>query len=103
MFILMQTVLNLTFSLNQLSNKMTEEESSTNRYEGYVVDLINKISSNLLFKYELEVVPDGKYGNYDKKTKTWNGLVQHLLERKADMAVADISITYERKTAGECD
>lgn len=33
------------------------------RYEGYVVDLINRIQQNLRFKYELEVVPDGQYGN----------------------------------------
>lgn len=32
------------------------------RYEGYVVDLINRIQQNLKFKYELEVVPDGQYG-----------------------------------------
>jgi glutamate receptor, ionotropic, invertebrate len=69
------------------------------RYEGYVVDLINKMQQNLKFKYELEVVPDGNYGNYDPDTKKWNGLVRHLLDRKADLAVADMSITYERKTA----
>ena len=49
---------------------------------------------------QIEVVPDGKYGNYIPETKKWDGLVLRLLERKADMAVADMSITYERKTAG---
>lgn len=69
------------------------------RFKGYVVDLINRIQSVLKFRYELEVVPDGNYGNLNPKTNKWNGLVQHLLEHKADLAVADISITYERKTA----
>lgn len=50
---------------------------------------------------QIEVVPDGQYGTFNPITKKWNGLVQHLLERKADMAVADMSITYERKTAGK--
>lgn len=69
------------------------------RFEGYVVDLINRIASNLKFKYELEVVPDGQYGSINPVTKKWNGLVKHLLDRKADLAVADLTITYERKTA----
>ena len=69
------------------------------RYEGYVVDLINRIAANLKFKYELEVVPDGQYGSLNPVTKKWNGLVKHLLDRKADLAVADLTITYERKTA----
>lgn len=69
------------------------------RYEGYVVDLINRIQSNLKFKYELEVVPDSQYGKLDAVTKKWDGLVKHLLDRKADLAVADLTITYERKTA----
>lgn len=69
------------------------------RYHGYVVDLINHMQVNLKFKYELEVVPDSQYGSLDPGTKKWNGLVKHLLDRKADMAVADLTITYERKTA----
>lgn len=69
------------------------------RYEGYVVELINRIAANLKFKYELEVVPDGQYGIINPATKKWNGLVRHLLDRKADLAVADLTMTYERKTA----
>lgn len=38
-------------------------------------------------------------GSLNPQTKKWNGLVKHLLERKADLAVADLTITYERKTA----
>lgn len=70
------------------------------RYEGYVVDLINRIKQLLKFKnYELEVVPDGEYGSLNPTTKKWNGLVKHLLDRKADLAIADLTMTYERKTA----
>lgn len=41
------------------------------RFEGYVVDLINKMQVGLGFKYELEVVPDNKYGSLDPATKKW--------------------------------
>lgn len=69
-----------------------------NRYRGYVVDLIKRIQHELKFSFILEVVPDGNYGSLDSNGK-WDGLVRYLLDGKADLAVADISITYERKTA----
>lgn len=69
------------------------------RFEGYIVDLIHQISLMYKFRYILEVVPDSSYGKWDKQTKKWDGLVKHLLDRKADLAVADLTINYERKTA----
>jgi hypothetical protein len=51
------------------------------RYEGYCIDLIEQISKELGFKYTFELVPDNKYGNYDEKTKSWNGLIKRLLDR----------------------
>ncbi|CRL04875.1 CLUMA_CG017927, isoform A [Clunio marinus] len=69
------------------------------RFKGYVPRLIKELQKNMGFKFVLEVVPDGEYGSLNKETKKWNGLVKHLLDRKADLAVADLTITYERKTA----
>ncbi|XP_058063457.1 glutamate receptor ionotropic, kainate 2-like [Anopheles bellator] len=70
-----------------------------NRFEGYSLELIDGISKILGFQYRMELVPDGKYGSYNKLTKKWDGLVKHLLDRKADLAVCDLTITYERRTA----
>ncbi|XP_050099710.1 glutamate receptor ionotropic, kainate 2-like isoform X2 [Anopheles aquasalis] len=70
-----------------------------NRFEGYSLELIDGISKILGFQYRMELVPDGKYGSYNKVTKKWDGLVKHLLDRKADLAVCDLTITYERRTA----
>ncbi|XP_053678386.1 glutamate receptor ionotropic, kainate 2-like [Anopheles nili] len=70
-----------------------------NRFEGYSLELIDGISKILGFQYRMELVPDGKYGSYNKITKKWDGLVKHLLDRKADLAVCDLTITYERRTA----
>lgn len=52
-----------------------------NRFEGYSVELIDGISKILGFQYRMELVPDGKYGSYNKETKRWDGLVKHLLDR----------------------
>lgn len=52
-----------------------------NRFEGYSLELIDGISKILGFQYRMELVPDGKYGSYNKVTKKWDGLVKHLLDR----------------------
>lgn len=51
------------------------------RYEGYCIDLIEHIAKHLNFKYKFEIVPDGQYGTYNPKTKSWNGLIKRLLDR----------------------
>lgn len=51
------------------------------RYEGYVVDLIDGIARILNFSYEFYIVPDGNYGSYNPHTKQWNGLIRELLDR----------------------
>jgi ionotropic glutamate receptor len=52
-----------------------------NRFEGYSLDLIDSIAKQLNFTYRFELVPDGKYGSYNKITKKWDGLVKYLLDR----------------------
>lgn len=69
------------------------------RYEGYSMDLIDAISKILGFKYVFELTPDNRYGSLNKVTKKWDGLVKQLLDRKADIAICDLTITYERRTA----
>ncbi|KAF7285568.1 hypothetical protein GWI33_010478 [Rhynchophorus ferrugineus] len=69
------------------------------RWEGYALDLMQEICNILNCSYTFEEVPDGKYGSYDPVKKEWNGLIGHLLNRKADLAVCDLTITYERRRA----
>ena len=88
------------------------------RFEGYVIDLVRKVSEKLKFKYKFHIVGDGKYGSYDKDTGTWNGIIRELQEQvrkhwrfvielkctchefqKADLGVIDLSITSIRQQA----
>ncbi|VVD05446.1 unnamed protein product [Leptidea sinapis] len=72
--------------------------TGNDRYEGYSKDLIHEILKETLhLNYEIEIVPGNLYGSYHKETKSWDGLVGHLLERKADLAICDLTITYERR------
>ncbi|XP_012061138.1 PREDICTED: glutamate receptor ionotropic, kainate 2-like [Atta cephalotes] len=69
------------------------------RYEGYCIDLINKIEKFLHFKgVVFEIVADNKQGNYDPQTKTWNGLISSILNHEADLAISDLMMTSHRKT-----
>ncbi|XP_014473269.1 PREDICTED: glutamate receptor ionotropic, kainate 2-like [Dinoponera quadriceps] len=69
------------------------------RYEGYCIDLIEHIANHLKFQYKFELVPDGQYGSYNAKTKSWDGLIRRLLDREADLAICDLTITYQRESA----
>lgn len=42
-------------------------------------------------------MPDGRYGSYNKQTKEWDGMMKELLDQKADLAIADLTITYDRE------
>ncbi|XP_055903176.1 glutamate receptor ionotropic, kainate 2 [Eupeodes corollae] len=68
------------------------------RYEGYSMDLIDRIAQLLGFKYVFELAPDGKYGSYNKVTKQWDGLVKQLLDGNADLGICDLTMTSSRRT-----
>lgn len=76
-----------------------EKLSGNDQFEGYAVDLAYEISKTLGFNYTIRLVPDGRYGSYNKETGEWDGMVRELLEQRADIAVGDLTITYEREQA----
>lgn len=51
------------------------------QFEGYAIDLIDKISEDLRFNYTLKLVPDGRYGSYNENTKEWDGMMGELLQQ----------------------
>lgn len=102
---------------------MLKESSETltgnDRFEGFVVDVIDEVSKLLGFNYILQIVSDNNYGSYNVETGEWNGIIRELLDgvsllfvtqpnrlmststllQKADLGIADLSITYEREQA----
>ena len=62
--------------------KETEDGPPNNdRYEGFCVDLLHDISEIVGFKYEINLVTDGKYGAPNKDNGEWNGMIRDLLDR----------------------
>ncbi|XP_029307089.1 glutamate receptor ionotropic, kainate 3 [Cottoperca gobio] len=66
------------------------------RFEGFCIDLLKELANVLGFTYEIRLVPDGRYGSQDEKGQ-WNGMIRELIEHRADLAVAPLTITYIRE------
>ncbi|XP_074626587.1 glutamate receptor ionotropic, kainate 3-like isoform X2 [Acropora palmata] len=65
-------------------------------YEGYCIDLLNKLAENLHFSYEIHPFPDEVYGA-ELENGSWNGLIGELINERADLVVADLIITARRE------
>merc|ERR1719319_171582 len=92
--LIVSTILNDPF---MMLKEESEVLTGNDRYEGFSVDLIAMIAEILRFNYTIKEVDDGKYGSFDEKAGTWNGMIGELQNQKADLVVADITITYERE------
>ncbi|XP_054269962.1 glutamate receptor ionotropic, kainate 2 isoform X2 [Macrosteles quadrilineatus] len=77
----------------------SEKLTGNAQFEGYSLDLIHEISKILGFNYTFRLVPDGKYGSLNRETKEWDGMMKELLDQRADLAIADLTITYDREQA----
>lgn len=55
--------------------------TGNDRFEGFCIDLLRRIASQIGFQYTIRLVPDHMYGVYDRQTKQWNGIVRELMER----------------------
>ena len=51
--------------------------SDSRRYDGFIVDLMDKVSKTLGFRYQLTPVADGRYG-YRQTDGSWDGMVGEL-------------------------
>lgn len=74
------------------------ERFGNDRFEGYTIDLIEELSKLLQFKYKFKLVDDGAYGIKNEKGE-WNGMIGELINGKADIAIADLTITSKREEA----
>jgi len=71
--------------------------SGNDRYEGYLVDLINLLADKLGFSFTLQMVGDGKYGQAGPDPGKWSGMIGEVISGTADMAVVDMTITKARE------
>ncbi|XP_078667092.1 glutamate receptor ionotropic, kainate 1-like isoform X1 [Branchiostoma floridae x Branchiostoma belcheri] len=67
------------------------------RFYGFCKDMLEHFSKHLGFKYEMYMVEDKNFGARDPVTGRWNGMVRDLVIKKADVAAASFTISYERE------
>uniref|UniRef100_A0A1B6EA31 Glutamate receptor ionotropic, kainate 2 n=1 Tax=Clastoptera arizonana TaxID=38151 RepID=A0A1B6EA31_9HEMI len=68
------------------------------RFEGFCIDLLKWVANQVGFHYAIRIVPDRMYGVFDPETREWNGIVRELMEKRADLAVASMTINYARES-----
>ena len=56
---------------------VTQKDGSIS-YEGYCIDLLNKLAENLHFIYDIHISPDEAYG-VESHNGSWNGLIGELI------------------------
>ncbi|XP_069132310.1 glutamate receptor ionotropic, kainate 2-like isoform X2 [Argopecten irradians] len=64
-------------------------------YEGFCIDLLDKIAERLHFNYSINSTTS--YGGCKNGFKECSGMVLELVERRADLAVAGMTITWDRE------
>jgi hypothetical protein len=81
-----------------------EKLFGNDRYKGYCVDLLEKISKIVGFNYTIKLVDDGLYGTIvDGK---WNGLVKDLIDKvvnfKAFNTVFQMFVNFTESRFSRC-
>ncbi|CAB3376005.1 Hypothetical predicted protein [Cloeon dipterum] len=70
--------------------------------KGYCIDLLLHLSSKINFTFNLALSPDGQFGSHIVKNnsvggkKEWTGLIGEVVNDRADMIVAPLTINPER-------
>jgi len=63
-----------------LNGSLQDDGKESVRYQGYIVDLMDRISSFLGLPYHLSPVSDGEYG-HQTTDSSWNGMIRKIIDR----------------------
>ncbi|CDS37723.1 Glutamate receptor ionotropic kainate 2 [Echinococcus multilocularis] len=76
-----------------------EKSSNPKDWHGFCIDLLDECAAALEFNYTVHPVTDGNYGTAKiiNGQEVWDGIIGQLQFRKADLAVAMLTISYERE------
>ena len=81
--------------------RYTIQSGNKTVYGGVInrVELIKQLSLELNFSTTWVLAEDNSYGVFDEKTRQWNGLINLLLNDKADLSNSFLAVTSLRSTA----
>ena len=66
-------------------------------YTGYMIDLIERLKTDLQFEYEFIQPHDRKWGSYNSTSHEWTGLVRQLIDKEIDIAAVPLSVNSGRE------
>ncbi|XP_025422232.1 glutamate receptor ionotropic, kainate 2-like isoform X3 [Sipha flava] len=66
-------------------------------FEGFAYELVAEMAKYNGFKFKFTTNED--YGSQNLKTGKWNGMIGELQSMRADLAICDLTITFDRRTA----
>ena len=79
--------------LNRRARRQSDSPSAiykgNDRFEGYIMDLLERIKTHvkgLDFDYEVELVPDGNFGIKKRYSDIWTGMVGEVV-RKVSLGI----------------
>ncbi|WAR07420.1 GRIK2-like protein, partial [Mya arenaria] len=93
--LLVSTLLDPPYAMLRTEMVKGKPLKGNDRYEGFCVDLLAEIARIVGFEYTIVPVPDGRFGVL--QDGKWDGIVRELIDRKVDLAVAALTINYERE------
>ena len=68
-------------------------------WQGLVPDIYQSLAKTLNFTFSLYKPKDRKFGNYNKTSGKWNGMIKDIQEDRADVIVAGLVASLERSEA----
>lgn len=72
------------------------------RFEGFTIDLLHRISKDLQFKYQVILSPGNAYGQKDKNGQ-WNGIVGAIKARVSIGLASKVCSSYVSVQAKNLD
>lgn len=73
-------------------------------YEGFCIDLLDKLSDILGFEYELSIVRDAKYGRPKENSTEWDGMIGEILSGVGclEIIVSAVSLELHKRYTNTC-
>lgn len=65
------------------------------QYQGFCIQMLERIAQICNFNFTVKLVDDGFHGAL--VNGKWNGIVSELIDKKADLSVAALTINYQRE------
>ncbi|ESP00055.1 hypothetical protein LOTGIDRAFT_112937, partial [Lottia gigantea] len=90
------TVLESPFTMRRQKRDGEPPVGPNGQYEGFCVDLIEKVAAKVGFDYV--ILPSNDYGK-KLPNGSWTGMIGDLVRKQKDIAVASLTITEERERA----